>query len=134
MGCITLVVLEPLVEETVVLALFDAALSVNDEAFTVGHALGDYHVDAELHRLKGELLLGLADAREEETCFHQALAVSRRQHAKSLELRAAMSMDRLWQRQEKSDDARRLLENVYRWFTEGFDSPDLQDAHKLLDY
>ncbi|MDP2878285.1 MAG: AAA family ATPase [Sulfuricella sp.] len=135
MGGVTLVVLEPLVDACVVLGRFDAALSVNDEALAVGNALGDHHVEAELHRLKGESLLGLADADETQAaaCFHQALALSRRQQAKSLELRAAMSLARLWQKQGKGDDALSLLEEVYRWFTEGFDTPDMQDARKLLD-
>lgn len=135
MGGATLVALEPLVDACVVLGIFDTALSVNEEAFAVGNAIGDHHVEAELHRLKGESLLGLADASEAQAvaCFQQALNVARQQQAKSLELRAAMGMARLWQRQGKRDDARRLLEEVYRWFTEGFDTPDLQDARKLLE-
>ncbi len=135
MGGVTLVVLEPLVDANVVLSLFDAALSVNDEAFAVGNAIGDCHVEAELHRLKGESLLGLAgaNAAQAEACFNQALSVSRKQQAKSLELRAAMSMARLWQKQGKGNDALSLLEEIYHWFTEGFDTPDLQDARKLLD-
>jgi len=135
MGGVTLVVMEPLVDAHVVLGLYDAALSVSDEAFAVGKTIGDHHVEAELHRLKGESLLGLTDANaaQAEACFHRALEVSRRQQAKSLELRAAMSMARLWQKQGKGDEARRLLEEVYHWFTEGFDTPDLRDARKLLD-
>jgi DNA-binding SARP family transcriptional activator/predicted ATPase len=135
MGGVTLVVLEPLVDAYVVLGLLDAALNVNDEAFSIGSGLGDRHVEAELHRLKGESLLGLAETDEAEVtaCFQQALAASRRQQAKSLELRATMSMVRQWQRQGKRDEARHLLEAVYNWFTEGFDTADLQDARKLLD-
>lgn len=135
MGGVTLVVLEPLVDAYVVLGLFDDALSVNGEAFSVVEALGDHHVEAELHRLKGESLLGLANADETiaEACFHQALTISRRQQAKSLELRAATSMARLWQRQDKRDDARRLIQEAFHWFTEGFDTPDLQNARELLD-
>lgn len=135
MGGVTLVALEPLVDAHIGLGYFDVALKVNDEAFEVGRALGDFHVEAELLRLKGESLLGLDDANEAQAtaCFQQALVVARRQQAKSLELRAATSMARLWQRQGKRDDARRLLEEVYDWFAEGFDTPDLQDARKLLD-
>ncbi|MDP1734110.1 MAG: AAA family ATPase [Sulfuritalea sp.] len=135
MGGVTLVVLEPLVDACVVLGLFDDALKTSSEAIAVGNAIGDRHVEAELHRLKGESLLGLADTDEAgaEACFHQALTVSRKQQAKSLELRAAMSMARLWRRQGKPDDARRLLGGVYDWFTEGFDTPDLLNAREILD-
>ena len=70
---------------------------------------------------------------EAETCFHQALDIARRQQAKSLELRAAMSLSRLWQRQGKRDEARQLLAPIYSWFTEGFDTADLKEARALLD-
>jgi predicted ATPase len=70
---------------------------------------------------------------EAETSFRQALAIARRQQAKSLELRAAMSLTRLWQRQGKRAEARQLLAEVYGWFTEGFDTADLQEARVLLD-
>jgi predicted ATPase len=90
--------------------------------------------EAELHRLKGELLLQhtVAQPEEAEACFQQALAVARRQQAKSLELRAAMSLARLWQGQGKRTEAHRLLAKVYGWFTEGFDTADLQEAKTLL--
>ena len=65
--------------------------------------------------------------------FHHALAVARHQQAKSLELRAAMSLSRLWQRQGKRAEARELLAPIYGWFTEGFDTPDLQEAKALLE-
>ncbi len=70
---------------------------------------------------------------EAETCFHQALTVARRQQAKSWELRAATSLARLWQSQNKRQDAYDLLAPVYNWFTEGFDTADLQEAKTLLD-
>ena len=91
--------------------------------------------EAELHRLKGELLLALStdNAAEVEACFRQALDIARRQQAKSLELRAAMSLSRLWQRQGKCADARALLAPIYGWFTEGFDTADLQEARALLE-
>jgi predicted ATPase len=91
--------------------------------------------EADLHRLRGELLLQHAVARPEEAeaCFQQASAVARRQQAKSLELRAAMSLARLWQRQGKCAEAHQLLEEVYGWFTEGFDTTDLQEARALLE-
>ena len=69
---------------------------------------------------------------EAETCFLQSLAISRQQQAKSWELRASMSLARLWHQQGKTTDARELLEDIYEWFTEGFDTKDLQDAAALL--
>ena len=70
---------------------------------------------------------------EVEACFDQALAIARRQEAKSLELRAAMSLSRLWQAQGRRDEARTLLAEVYGWFTEGFDTADLREARALLE-
>jgi len=70
---------------------------------------------------------------EAEACFHQALAIARQQQAKSLELRAAMSLGLLWQRQGKTEPARQLLTGVYSWFTEGFDTVDLKEAKALLE-
>jgi predicted ATPase len=91
--------------------------------------------EAELHRLRGELLLQSSVAQPEEAaaCFQHALAVARRQQAKSLELRAAMSLARLWQQQGRRAEARDLLVPIYGWFTEGFDTADLQDAKVLLE-
>jgi class 3 adenylate cyclase/predicted ATPase len=91
--------------------------------------------EAELHRLRGELLLERSSAPqgEAESCFHQALAVAHAQQAKSLELRAAMSLSRLWQQQGKRAEARELLTPIYGWFTEGFDTADLQEAKALLE-
>ena len=96
-----------------------------------------------MHRLRGELLLlraakshpapGSQDQHEAETCFQHALDVSRQQQAKSLELRAAMSLGRLWQHQGKRQEAYDLLAPIYAWFTEGFDTADLQEAKALLD-
>jgi predicted ATPase len=88
---------------------------------------------AELYRLKGELLLRTGhDATEAEERFQHALATARSQQAKSWELRAAMSLSRLWQQQGKCQEAYDLLAPVYGWFTEGFDTADLQDAQALL--
>ena len=70
---------------------------------------------------------------EAESCFQQALAIARRQQAKSLELRAAMSLSRLWQQQGKRTVARDFLAPIYGWFTEGFDTADLQEAKALLE-
>ena len=66
-------------------------------------------------------------------CFHKAIAIARTQHAKSLELRAVMSLARLWQQQGKKKEAHALLAEIYGWFTEGFDTKDLQEAKALLD-
>ena len=90
---------------------------------------------AELSRLQGALLLQQAvpDAAQAEACFQQALDVARRRQAKSWELRAAMSLAHLWQQQGKCAEAYALLAPVYGWFTEGFDTADLQDARVLLE-
>jgi predicted ATPase len=96
---------------------------------------GDFWYEAELYRIKGELLLQQAvpDASQAEACFQQALALARRQQAKTWELRAAMSLSRLWQQQGKRAEARELLAPLYGWFTEGFDTPNLQEAKALLE-
>ena len=88
-----------------------------------------------MYRLKGELLLqqSVGQQVEAEGSMQQALTVARRQEAKSLELRAAMSLSRLWQQKSKRAEARELLAPLYGWFTEGFDTPDLQDAKALLE-
>jgi predicted ATPase len=91
--------------------------------------------EAELYRLKGALLWqhAMAQPEEVEACFQQAHEIARRQQAKSLELRAAMSLSRLWQQQGKRAEAYALLAPIYGWFTEGFDTADLQEAKALLE-
>ena len=91
--------------------------------------------EAEVYRLKGELLQHqtVPDVHQAEACFQQALAIARRQQAKSWELRTATSLSRLWQQQGKRDEARALLAPIYGWFTEGFDTADLQEAKALLE-
>ena len=91
--------------------------------------------EAEVHRIAGEIALMSPerDAAKAEAYFERALAVARAQQAKSWELRAAMSMARLWRDQGKRDEARELLAPVYGWFTEGFDTLDLKQAKALLD-
>jgi predicted ATPase len=107
------------------------------EALATVDLTGEHGWEAELHRLQGELLLAPVGesqrVQEAEACFQQALAVARRQQAKSWELRAAMSLARLWQQQGKRDDAYALLAPIYGWFTEGFDTADLQEARALLE-
>jgi predicted ATPase len=113
----------------------EGALEVVAEALTLVAKTGERWWEAELHRLRGELLLtaSAGNHREAASCFRQALAIARQQQAKSLELRAAISLSRLWQRQDKRDAARQLLAPVYGWFTEGFDTADLQEAKALLE-
>jgi class 3 adenylate cyclase/predicted ATPase len=99
---------------------------------------GKSFYEAELYRLKGELLqsadCGVQDAElTPETCFQQALELATQQQAKSLELRAATSLARLWQQQDRRQDAYDLLAPVYEWFTEGFDTADLKDTKALMD-
>jgi predicted ATPase len=109
-------------------------LSVLTEALTMVDKTAEGWWAAELHRLKGELLLRQASPTEEvEGCFRQALEIARPQQAKSLELRAAMSLSRLWQQQGKRAAAHELLAPIYGWFTEGFDTADLQEAKALLE-
>jgi adenylate cyclase len=113
----------------------EAGLPVLAEALTLVDKIGERHYEAELHRLKGVLLLAQSTEhhREAEACFRQALTIARRQQAKSWELRAAMSLARLWQQQGKRDEAYAVLAPVYGWFTEGLDTADLQDAKALLE-
>ena len=113
----------------------DEGLHMLAEALTVVNTTGGRCYEAELHRLTGELLLRqiVPDAPAAEACFQQALAVARYQQAKTWELRAAMSLARLWQRQGRRDQACELLAPIYGWFTEGFDTADLQEAQALLD-
>jgi predicted ATPase len=122
----------------------EEGLSVLAEALAVAHRTGERFYEAELYRLKGELLLTRAGRRakaagkkgsgaEAEGCFQKAITIAHHQRAKSLELRAVMSLSRLWQQQGKQAEARQLLAEIYSWFTEGFDTADLQEAKALLD-
>jgi predicted ATPase len=113
----------------------EEGLRLLNEALAAGIDSGMTYWDAELHRLKGELLLSQSaeNSAEAEASYNQAIAVASRQQAKSLELRAATSLARLLQGQCKHAEARELLEPVYDWFTEGFDTSDLKDAKALLD-
>jgi predicted ATPase len=113
----------------------EAGLTVLAEALTLVATTEEGWWEAELYRLQGALLLQLPspDTCQAEDCFRQALDVARRQQAKALELRAALSLGRLWQQQEKRAAARQLLAESYCWFTEGFDTPDLQEAQALLE-
>jgi predicted ATPase len=118
-------------------------LRVVAEALAAVQHTGVCDHEAEIYRLQGELFLqasvqGRASGESNvqwvavETCFRQALEIARRQQAKSLELRAALSLSGLWQQQSRREEARQLLAEVYGWFTEGFDTADLQEAKALL--
>src|SRR5262245_16774898 len=111
------------------------ALASLDEALAATQSTRQRLVEAELYRLQGSFLLGQPGAAqaEAETSFRQALEVARRQEARSLELRAAMSLSRLWHQQGKRQEAHALLADVYAWFTEGFDTADLREAKTLLE-
>lgn len=113
----------------------EEGLTVLAEALAIVDNTGERNWEAELHRRKGDLLLIQQGQKvgEAEECFRQALDIARRQQAKSLELRAAMSLSRLWQQQGKRDEARQMLAEIYGWFTEGFDTADLQEAKVLLE-
>ncbi len=112
----------------------EAGLAAIDEAVEVKCKFDERYMEAELYRLKGELLLKKGGNETEiMNLFKQALEVSRRQQAKSLELRAGMSLGRLLQKQGKKAEARRLLSEIYDWFTEGHDTLDLKEAKALLD-
>ena len=110
-------------------------LNVLEDAFATARQNGEHMYEAELHRLKAELCLKQPIPNDQlaETCLHQALSVARQQQAKSLELRAAVSLSRLWQQRGNHDKALELLSPIYEWFTEGFDTVDLQSAKVLLE-
>jgi predicted ATPase len=114
---------------------FDEAWRLIDESMRALETTEERWCEAEINRIAVELALMLPepDAAKAEGFFERALAVARKQQAKSWELRAAMSMARLWRDQGKSDEARDLLAPVYGWFTEGFDTLDLREAKALLE-
>ena len=124
-----------LAEAHVKLNEFEEGLACISEAFKIVEITNSRFWEAELHRLKGALLLQQAtdNLNEAEDFFHEALNLARCQRAKSLELRAAASLARLWQCQGKRQDAYNLLAPVYNWFTEGLDTADLMDAKSLMD-
>jgi predicted ATPase len=130
----------------------EEGLNALSEALTLVNKTEERYYEAELYRLKGKLTLqkfqvsgskfqvqespksGVRSLESEaEECFLRAIEIARRQEAKSLELRAVMSLSRLWQQQGKRAEARQMLADIYGWFTEGFDTKDLQEAKALLD-
>jgi len=110
----------------------EEGLATLDEARSLSAATEERFTEAEMHRLRGELLRRQAPA-EAEACFRQALAIARQQEARSLELRAALSLGRLLREQGREGQARQGLAGVYGWFTEGKDTPDLQEAGAFLE-
>jgi len=121
----------------------EEGLIVLAKALAVVDKTGGRHSEAELYRLKGELLLAQEGSRlqaegfrekaeEAKECFLKAIEIACKQQAKSWELRAVMSLARLWQQQSKKKQALRMLTEIYGWFTEGFDTKDLQEAKALL--
>jgi predicted ATPase len=111
----------------------EEALAALAEALAFSEQTDERYSEAELYRLGGELLLMQGNETEAEISLHQAIEVARRQQAKSWELRATTSMARLWQQQGRIEEARHLLAEIYAWFTEGFDTPDLTEARTLLE-
>jgi predicted ATPase len=112
---------------------FDVGLGLLDEAIMMVEKTQERLFEAELHRQRGEVLLGRGMTRGAETALLRALAVARNQDARMWELRAATSLARLWDGQGRRAEARELLAPVYGWFTEGFDTLDLKDAKALLN-
>jgi predicted ATPase len=110
-------------------------IRVVDDALVTVHRTDCRYYEAELHRLKGKLLVSQTVAEEEQAAsnFQRAIDVARGQSARSLELRAVMSMSRLWQKQGKKAEARQLLAEIYGWFSEGFDTADLRAAKALIE-
>jgi predicted ATPase len=107
-------------------------LAALHEAVALVDARAGFFYQAELYRLQGELLLQQAESTEAEACFRWALEIAGCQHAKALELRAAMSLAHLWQQQGKRAEAYALLAPIYGWFTEGLATADLHEAQSLL--
>jgi class 3 adenylate cyclase/tetratricopeptide (TPR) repeat protein len=134
----------PLIEAYGKTGQFEMGLQTASEALHFADRYDNRMLEAEVHRLKGEVLLAQEGLRlqserfrekteEAEKCFLQAIEVARKQQVKSLELRAVMSLARLWQQQGKKAEAQQLLTEIYGWFTEGFDTKDLQEAKTLLE-
>jgi predicted ATPase len=117
------------------LGRFDEAWRSIGEAIKVVETTKETWCEAEIHRVAGEITLMSpeSDATKAEAHFERSLEIACGQKTKSWELRAAMSMARLWRNQGKRDEARELLARVYGWFTEGFDTLDLREAKGLLD-
>ncbi|MGC9348008.1 MAG: hypothetical protein ACP5JG_07720, partial [Anaerolineae bacterium] len=122
-----------LAEAQAQVGLMDEGLETLDEARVFMDETGERQWAAEMDRIRAELLQLRGDDAAAEASLHQAIEVAQRQRTKSWELRAVITLSRLWQRQGKTDAARRRLSEVYDWFTEGFETADLVEARALLD-
>jgi len=119
----------------------EEGLTLLTEALAAVDKTGGRFQEAEIYRIKGELTLTQSSVqrlassvqKEAEECFWKAIEIAQKQQAKSLELRAVMSLSRLWQQQGKMGEAQQMLAEIYNWFTEGFDTADLKDAKVLLE-
>jgi predicted ATPase len=113
----------------------EAGLTVLKDALALVDTTGERVWEPELYRLKGALLLQWSSDNHvaAKPCFHHAIAIAQTQQAKAWEVRATTSLARLWQSQGKRHEARQMLGDVYSWFTEGFDTADLQEAKALLE-
>ena len=111
----------------------EKGLAVLSQALALVNANGERAWEAELYRLKGELLLSQGNSEKQaETYLNRALDIARRRQARSLELRVVISLSRLWRQRGKQQQARARLAEIYGWFTEGLDTPDLAEARSLL--
>jgi DNA-binding SARP family transcriptional activator/ABC-type transporter Mla MlaB component len=111
----------------------DEGLFKIDELFGLVEQTGERHYEADYHRLQGEMLLIQGNETAAEASYLKAIDIARRQSARSWELRATLSLARLWQKQGRRDEAREALAGIFSWFTEGFNTPDIIAARKLLD-
>ena len=115
------------------------AMAALEEGLKIAARNHDHHYDGALYCLKGELLLRMSTrdrtigSTKAEACFQVAIEIARKQKTRSLELRAAIQLARLWQRTGKAKEAHRTLSKIYGWFTEGFDTPDLKQAKGMLE-
>jgi adenylate cyclase len=110
----------------------EQGLTLVAEAMEVARSTEERYYEPEMHRVRGELMLAEGDEDAAEGSFEEAVQVARQQQARSLELRATVSLCRLWHEQGRREEAREMLSGIYGWFTEGFDTPDLQEAKALL--
>jgi len=110
----------------------EQGLAKMSEAITLIEKEDELHWAADLNDQKARLLLAMGDAESAEACLKNAVEIARHQHAKSWELRVTKSLCRLWQQQGKNAQAKKMLSELYNWFTEGFDTPDLVEARRLL--
>ena len=108
-------------------------LETLDEAIHIIEKTNERIWEAEVHRIRADLLKIQGDFPAAEDSYQKAIQVAHQQHANSFELRASTGLARLWKSQGRVDEARELLEGIYAWFTEGFDTPDLKEAKSTLD-